>query len=172
MRTVVALVVMTIAVQLSTGEAITAVEQPISEIVLERGPCLGNCPIYRVTLRSDGAATFEGWNHVERVGVYGGVVTNAEFRTIADRFESARFWELEDSYLQPVMDLPVVRTTLLRADSSRKVVRDHGAVGVPTVEAPAVLLDLQAAIDRVAEGISWSLVSATPGQPQPGAQTF
>ncbi len=44
----------------------------ITELTLERGPCLGTCPIYRITLRSDGTGTYVGWNHAERIGVYSG----------------------------------------------------------------------------------------------------
>jgi hypothetical protein len=168
MRTALVLIILSVAVHLPAGEA-ASIEPPASEIVLERGPCFGTCPIYRVTLRSDGTATFVGWNHVGRVGVYHGAITAADFRRVADRFASARFRELDDSYLQPIMDLPVVRTTLVRGDSGRKVVLDHGVVGVAAVEGPAVLLELQAAIDRVADGIAWSLVSENPGVRQPGA---
>jgi hypothetical protein len=168
MHTALVLTILGAAVHLHTEAAAPIREQPVSEIVLERGPCFGTCPIYQVTLRSDGSATFIGWNHVSRVGVYSGAITPAEFRRVADRFESARFWALDDSYLHPVTDLPVVRMTLLRSDSSRKAVRDHGAVGVAAVEGPAVLLELQSAIDRVADGITWSLVSANPGVMQPG----
>jgi hypothetical protein len=140
----------------------------ITEISLERGPCFGNCPIYRIVLRSDGTATFIGWNYVERIGVYSGTVDREEFTRLVEEAEASGFWQLQESYLRPVNDLPVVRTSAVRADATRKAVRDHGAVGVPAVEGPAELLRFQAAIDRLAAEIAWEKVSQSPDGYRPG----
>jgi hypothetical protein len=58
---------------------------------------------------------------------------------------------------------------MMRADATRKAVRDHGAVGVPAVEGPPELLRIQAAIDQVAAQISWQMISEAPGLLRPGA---
>jgi hypothetical protein len=142
--------------------------QPISEVVLERGPCLGACPAYRVTLRSDGTATFVGWNHVERIGVFGGTLSPEVLLGLAEAVAAARIETLANSYLQPSNDLPVVRTTVIGGDGARRLVRDHGAIGVAALEAPERLLRLQATIDSIAAGITWTLVSESPGVQQPG----
>jgi hypothetical protein len=140
----------------------------ITELTLERGPCFGTCPIYRIVLRSDGTASYIGWNYVGRIGVYTGTFAPEEFTRLAKEVEALSFWELQESYLQPVNDLPVVRTAAVRADTTRKVVRDHGALGVPAVEGPAELLRIQAAIDRVAAEIAWERTSESPGGYRPG----
>jgi hypothetical protein len=142
---------------------------PITELILERGPCFGTCPIYRISLRSDGTAKYTGWSNVERVGVYTGSIAPDAFMRLAQEVEASGFWEFQESYLQPVNDLPVVRTTARREDAKRKVIRDHGAVGVPAVQGPEELLRIQAAIDRVAAEVSWELTSESPGLLRPGA---
>jgi hypothetical protein len=147
---------------LSMADA-SAYPAEVTELTLERGPCFGTCPIYRITLRSDGTATYIGWNHVARIGVYSGTIAAEEFTRLAVEFEDLGFWQLQESYLLPVNDLPVVRTAAIRADSTRRAIRDHGAVGVPGVEGPAGLLRIQAAIDSVAAEIAWEKISESPG---------
>lgn len=140
----------------------------VTELTLERGPCFGTCPIYRIVLRSDGTATYVGWNYVERIGVYSGTFAPEEFSRLVEAVETLGFWQLQESYLQPVEDLPVVRTAAVRADITRKIVQDHGAVGVPALEGPAELLRIQAAIDSVAAEIGWERVSESPDGYTPG----
>ena len=36
---------------------------PVETIVFETGPCFGTCPVYRVTVNSNGTGTFEGRHH-------------------------------------------------------------------------------------------------------------
>jgi hypothetical protein len=145
------------------------VAPPITELILERGPCFGTCPHYRITLRSDGTGTYTGWSYVERPGVHTGRFSPEAFMRLAREIDDLGFWQLRESYLHPVNDLPVMRTVALRADGSRKVVRDHGAVGVPAVEGPAALLRVQTAIDRFAAEVAWEPTSETPGLWRVGA---
>ncbi|HEV7660085.1 MAG TPA: DUF6438 domain-containing protein [Allosphingosinicella sp.] len=41
---------------------------PVETIIFETGPCFGTCPVYRVTVNSNGTGTFEGRHHTAVTG--------------------------------------------------------------------------------------------------------
>jgi hypothetical protein len=47
----------------------------------ETGPCFGRCPVYSVTVRSDGSGVFEGKQHTEVTGT-------REFKLSADQYKA------------------------------------------------------------------------------------
>ena len=42
---------------------------PVETITFETGPCFGACPVYRVTVNSNGTGTFEGRHHTAVAGM-------------------------------------------------------------------------------------------------------
>jgi hypothetical protein len=52
-------------------------------ITYQAGPCMGGCPIYTVTVRSDGTGTFEGVNFTTVRGRRDFPVTPAQYRAFA-----------------------------------------------------------------------------------------
>jgi hypothetical protein len=70
----------------------------VSEISLQRGGCYGTCPVYSITLRSDGSARYRGIRYVDRSGEYSGKY----------RFSELGTWlESQDKLLDRSEDLPV-----------------------------------------------------------------
>lgn len=59
-------------------------------ITYRTGPCMGGCPIYTVTVRSDGRATFEGINFTAVRGTRNFRVTPRQYRAFADRLAPIR----------------------------------------------------------------------------------
>jgi hypothetical protein len=54
-----------------------------TEIAYETGPCFGRCPVYRVTVRSDGRGTFEGRRDTAVTGTRSFRITPARYRAYA-----------------------------------------------------------------------------------------
>lgn len=55
----------------------------IESITYRTGPCMGGCPIYTVTVRSDGTGTFEGVNFTAVRGTHNFRVTPRQYRDFA-----------------------------------------------------------------------------------------
>jgi hypothetical protein len=73
---------------LTLGAPTSAQEDPARALlVLQRGACARQCPVYRVTLFGDGSFTYEGLHNVRRKGVLPGKVPR---ETVAELLESAR----------------------------------------------------------------------------------
>ena len=137
----------------------------ISGITLERTGCYGPCPSYKVTVHSDGTVEYEGIKYVKEKGTRKGKITEAEFRTLADKTEAIGFFKLKDLYDQEqnpdgsittVTDLPTRITTVTKDNHSRTVKNYFGG--------PKGLEELEGLIDEVTKSSVW-IVGQPPEKP-------
>lgn len=59
----------------------------VETITYETGPCFGRCPVYRVTVRSDGTGTFTGIRNTAVSGTHQFKLTPAQFLTFRGELE-------------------------------------------------------------------------------------
>ena len=133
-------------VLLTPGLLAAGVPKGLDWVALERGPCFGNCPIYEVTLRSDGLATYVGGDYAPRRGRFEAQVDSAAVARLLARLDSVGFWEMKVDRQLRVTDLPDV---ILRAERDGRQHRVHA--NLP----PAELRPIHAAIDSIAEALDW-----------------
>jgi len=62
----------------------------VQSISYETGPCFGRCPVYRVTVRSDGRGTFEGRRFTAVDGLRSFHLTRAQFLAFVGHLGSYR----------------------------------------------------------------------------------
>ena len=124
----------------------------ISSVKLRRGPCFGTCPMYEVTLRADGTATWDGERFVDRLGLHQGAVDVNDFGRLARFVERADFFSWEAEHLANVTDLPDYFLTVVRGGES-KTVRQNG------VDEPADFWVIATLVDGLACAIEWTLAS-------------
>lgn len=125
-------------------------QSQITEITLERTACFGTCPIYKVTLKRDGTATYVGKQFVERTGTYSGKFYG--FERLAQLIESRGYFDLKDNYTINATDLPSTVTSVVRA-GRRKTITNYGDTG------PVELWGIEQAIDGVLANTKWEKVS-------------
>lgn len=123
----------------------------ISEITLSHRGCYGPCPIYDVTLRSNGTATLMGHRYVERLGSYHAKPYQFDFDRLAYLIQAQGFFEFEDKYAQGWVDAEVVTTIAVR-DGKRKTVTTYNS-GEP----PEALWAIDAVIRDVVSKIEWEV---------------
>jgi hypothetical protein len=127
----------------------------LTSITLRRGPCFGSCPMYEVTLRADGTATWDGERFVDRLGHYEGQVDANDYERLARFIQRAGFfgWKLE--YLGDVTDLPDYVLTVV-AGNKTKTVRQNG------VDEPPDFWVIAALVDHLAEAVDWAATTTQP----------
>src|SRR5262249_10451513 len=129
------------------------------QITLERGPCFGTCPIYKLTIKSDGNVTFEGQRFTKTTGVAKGKISPDDFRTLVREFEKIDYFALPDSYTpgtpqcpQMVTDMPSANTSIVLKGKTKSVSHYHGcgdSGALPKLTA------LENKIDEVAGAQKW-----------------
>ncbi|HEY0881896.1 MAG TPA: DUF6438 domain-containing protein [Archangium sp.] len=86
-------------------------ETPRLLVAMERGPCFGACPVYRVEVFTDGRVRFEGRRHVKMKETVETRLSGEQLAAISERIKNLGFkW---GDYNDPsVTDLPSVRLTI------------------------------------------------------------
>ena len=78
----------------------------ITEISLSRGMCFGECPVYQVTLTTDGHVDFEGEAFVGLIGQHQGFIAPDRVHDLIRVILRLGFAELEPDYPAEVTDEP------------------------------------------------------------------
>lgn len=128
-----------------------AQEEPVL-ITLERTACYGTCPVYTVSMSSDGEVKYSGSGHVRVSGSRTWKIDPAAVRAMADEMRKAGFFEMKDAYEMMVTDLPTTYTTLAIGARTKKIKDYFGA--------PAALKEIEARIDRVSGARGYVRVDA------------
>jgi ankyrin repeat protein len=124
---------------------------------LSRTGCSGGCPVYSVTIHGDGSIVYVGDHSVSIAGTHNAWISAADFAALLERFRKANFLALKDSYRSEVTDRPTYYLSI-NLPGKTKVVADYagGWVGMP-----AVVTELEDAVDRAADAARW--VTSSPG---------
>jgi len=96
-------------------------------ISLERTPCYGTCPIYKIKIFSDGSAFYHGERFVEKIGNYEFSVSKETLNYILKKADEIGFFELEDKYTANITDLPKTTTFIKNGKHKKRVVDYYGA---------------------------------------------
>lgn len=92
---------------------------------LERTPCFGKCPAYRINVYRSGHATYLGISHTEKQGDHAGNVTPETMALLLAKAESVGFFAMLDKYDGQVTDLPSTIVRVVSMDRNKKVVARH-----------------------------------------------
>ncbi|HEU4953676.1 MAG TPA: DUF6438 domain-containing protein [Gemmatimonadales bacterium] len=127
-------------------------------VTLEREPCFGTCPVYRVSLDGGGKVDFVGTRFVSREGADTSRVPADEVVRLVDSLDAAGYFALADQYVPDspacgryATDAPTVTISVQSKGRSKTVRHDHGCVG-----APAALTGMERLIDSVAGTGRWT----------------
>lgn len=153
-----------------TNEPIEPAIPPDLQITLERGPCYGTCPIYKVTVDGHGQVYFAGKAYVAFPS-WMTTITQAQLQRLLEAVESSNFFALQDSYAAQSTDLPSATTTITINGKSKRIWHYGLGCNPEYDEAPQALCDLENLIDEVTGTSAWVMgeptATATPASTYP-----
>jgi type IV pilus biogenesis protein CpaD/CtpE len=127
-------------------------------ITLERTPCFGGCPVYRVAVSRSGAISYEGKAHVRRVGAATDQIQAERVEALLSELEAAGYFSFADHYTpaQPTCgrystDSPTAITTVRLNGRTKRIEHDYGCDA-----APGALVALEQRIDEVLDSAQWT----------------
>ena len=120
-----------------------------ARITMERKGCpmVFSCPIYSLTLESDGTVEFEGKEHVRAKGAHKKKIEAAAVEELARRFETIHYFELPDRIIS-CTDTSLVVTSVSLGSQSHQV--SHWECG-----SDPSLTVLEDEIDRISNSKLW-----------------
>lgn len=111
-------------------------------ITLERTPCYGTCPSYRITLYGNGSYVFNGTRCVVVKGQKKGAITRVAVKGLVKDFGAANFSSFRDSYEDMgITDMPSAILSFTANGTTKQVFHYQGDPNAPK--------DLRALEDRV-----------------------
>ncbi|MGY2131209.1 DUF6438 domain-containing protein [Hymenobacter sp. HD11105] len=114
---------------------------------LERTACMGPCPVDQLTVYSDGRMTYKGGANAPRTGSFAGQLTPAERKELTAKFDAAKFFAFQDSYVSTLSDLPTRYITYWQGTKSKRIRNYDGA--------PAALLALEVELLNLIKADRW-----------------
>lgn len=135
-----------------------AVEEPIANEIdsservfvasIERTPCYGNCPTYKMKIYSDGFVELEGIRGIDFTGNYTTNISQAQVNNFRIRANRTGFMDLEDRYDGMVTDLPSATTTIVLDGVKKSVYRRF--------DYPRSILQFEELFDALLKSQRWS----------------
>jgi hypothetical protein len=114
----------------------------VQAIELERQPCFGACPVYKVVLRPDGTLTYTGIRFVDRTGTLTASFSGQDFNRLVALLKKLNFNSFKARYAVGATDMPTQIVTV-RTKSGVKRVEEYGP------SAPLGVWTIQTAIDGI-----------------------
>lgn len=102
---------------------------PIKEsifITMERTPCLGKCPSYKLTIFNTGNVTYEGYTFAEKEGHYKSKLTKAQLIKLEQKIEEIKLFGLQDKYDAQITDIPSCVLLVNHKGKTKKIIDRHG----------------------------------------------
>jgi len=127
---------------------------------LERTGCYGECPVYRLTVSSDGSVVYVGTRWVKVLGRQVYKISEAQLAELQAAFEHANFMALRDYDRVENTDDDWAHIALRRGATFKRVRHYHGDNA-----APAPLGVLEDEFDRIVDSGRFVGAQATSGAP-------
>ncbi|HEY7635627.1 MAG TPA: DUF6438 domain-containing protein [Gemmatimonadales bacterium] len=136
-----------------------ATTEPESTVIrLERTPCFGRCPVYRVAITASGRVNYVGKNFVTQQGEATGDTPKERLDSLLGEIDRQGFFGFDDRYVAGspacgpyATDAPSAITEVTHAGRHKRIEHDYGCS-----QAPAELAELERRIDEVAGTGQWT----------------
>ncbi|GLR16061.1 DUF6438 domain-containing protein [Portibacter lacus] len=119
-------------------------------LYMQKGACLGKCPVFRITIFNNGIVKYEGVKNVDLVGIY-------ESKLKKEQQEKAR--SLIDAIDLPRMYSKYPRGITMSKDVAiTKMVLSDGVLKFPTVisyDQPQELTNIEVYLNQLIKDLSW-----------------
>ena len=89
-------------------------------IKMAKNPCFGKCPIYSMTIYTNGQIEFEGQRFTNKLGTYGKSITPLLVQGLVKELNDMDFLNMENNYPSNLPDLPKTNITYHRMPIQQK----------------------------------------------------
>lgn len=109
-------------------------------LTMERTPCFGKCPTYKIMIFNTGNVVFEGFSNTKYIGKYGKQLTKKQLKEIQNMMDEINIMEMENVYDSEVTDLPSTILFIVSNNTKKKI--------LDRVNGPAELKQFEKLIDH------------------------
>ena len=119
-------------------------------IEMSKGPCYGSCPIFTITVYSNGVVAYKGERFTNKNGLSIKVLSKSKHQSLLSEFADADLWQYKDVYRSQIPDLQTVTMTYYDEGDIKSIVGRDGR--------PSIVLRLEKMLDEIADAGDWKLI--------------
>ena len=126
------------------GQELVEETIPVKEslfLTMERTPCFGKCPNYKITIFNTGRVIYEGIQFVEKEGKFESQLSKAQMKEITSTMNSINIFGMKDKYDSNITDIPACLLYINDGEQKKKIYDRYGG--------PDELRDFEKLIDKL-----------------------
>jgi Domain of unknown function (DUF6438) len=119
-------------------------------VSLQRTPCFGQCPVFKIELFGDGKVVYEGKAFSKRVGTYRATATPEFIKAIQQKAADIKYLSFDTKYPKGesmITDIPST-ISFFKSGSDSKMVHNN-------YDAPVELIEFERWLELQFEGLKW-----------------
>jgi hypothetical protein len=119
-------------------------------VSLQRTPCFGQCPVFKIQLFNDGKVVYEGKAHCKRMGTYKAVASTELIKAIQQKANEIKYLSFEERYPKGESMITDIPTTIsyIKVGSDSKMVANN-------YDAPKELVEFEHWLELQFETLKW-----------------
>ncbi len=110
-------------------------------LTMERTPCFGKCPSYKITIFNTGNVIYEGFSFAQKEGKHIKKLSKKQLSEIQSQIDIIKLFELNDKYDSRITDIPSTHLYVIYKGKKKKI--------VDRVNAPEKLKKFEKLIDSI-----------------------
>ncbi len=128
-------------------------------VEMSKGPCFGFCPIYTLTVYSNGVVTYHGERNTNRQGTYLRILDKKQLSGLKSQLEKAELWQYQDLYKGRLPDLQTVTITYWEEGDFKTIAGKDGR--------PKAVVDIETKLEDIANTGDWKKMDGTADEEAP-----
>ncbi len=116
-------------------------------ITYSKTSCRGKCPVFTMTIYSNGRILFVGKENVLNIGKFEKQLSSSELDELIQSFNNSDFFKFSDKYTSHATDLPTIYISYSNGDKFKKIKDYFGA--------PEELKQLEKLLDKIVDTKDW-----------------
>jgi hypothetical protein len=150
------LLLLLLTISCSTVKMVKDPAKASPKIVLSKGACFGECPVYTLTIYNTGLMKFNGVRFTKMDGKHEKQLSEEAYIALVKNFDDVDLWKYDDVYDMQIADLP---TTSISYSSKEKTKSVKGKA-----DRPEKILELENALISLIDLEGWVMTEAPADQ--------
>ena len=121
--------------------------QASPKVVLSKGACFGDCPVYTLTIYNTGLMKYNGVRNTEKEGKFEKQLQEQEYVELIRFIEKRNIWKLEDTYQMDIADLPPLSFSYSDKDQTKTI--------KGKADLPLKLVEIEKYLDSLIQTEGW-----------------
>ncbi|MFK8104415.1 MAG: DUF6438 domain-containing protein [Saprospiraceae bacterium] len=135
-----------------------ATTKPTLLLQYAKGPCFGECPMFKMEVYTKGGLVYRGIRYTEKAGLHRKQLSDARLKNLKTTAKKAKLWDKPASYLSGLADSQKTTLSYHEGGKQKEIKLDGNKL-------PSELQELLDALEVIANSSGWANADASKEDP-------